>query len=98
MRVRLLGLYWTMLFEPLFRYRTADGRRVDGLCDPPNAKNRKIHIDSGLEGKKKLEVILHECTHGADPSKTEEWVSQFAEDMAEIIWRCGFRDDKDSAQ
>jgi hypothetical protein len=71
-------------FRKLGRYRH-NGLAVRGLCDPPTTSPRKILIDSRLVGKERTEVIIHECLHLAGWHIDEDFISQFAADVAELL-------------
>jgi hypothetical protein len=95
-RVKILGKYWRLVFQPLGRHRH-EGEKVHGLCDPVTAKNRTILIDSKLKGQERLEAILHEIIHGGDQCTvgfvhSEAYVEQLAHDAARILWQEGYRD------
>lgn len=90
MRIRLLDKFWQLEFLRLGRFRV-DGSRIRGSCDPPTAKSKKILIDSSLHGKELLEVLLHEMGHACDWPRSEEYIAQQAEDMANVLWRLGYR-------
>ncbi len=90
MRIRLLNKFWELCFLKLGRYRV-DGSPIRGSCDPPDAKNKKILIDETLHGKELLEVLLHEMGHACDWPRSEEYITQQAEDMANVLWRLGYR-------
>ena len=62
-----------------------------GVCDPPTAKNRKIEISTEIKGKKELEVLLHEALHACHWDLDEEAVYESANDIANMLWKCGFR-------
>jgi hypothetical protein len=97
MRVKILGLYWNLRFESLARYRTEDGKRVDGLCDPASTKGRAIQIESKLSGKDQLEAIIHEVEHACDQCQgapfvhAEGYVEAKARDLTNILWKLGYR-------
>ena len=62
-----------------------------GSCDSPTKKNKKIHIKPSLKGRQRLETEIHEFTHAGDWNKDEEWVEEFAHDLARILTRIGYR-------
>ncbi len=78
--VRLGGKKWRWRYEPL--------KCVDGYC---NADNRKIQIDTGLTGKRQLEIELHEAMHAIFPDLCEAAIGSGAEDLARLLWRLGYR-------
>jgi len=86
MRFKLLDKMWN------FRYsRLRDSNENDGYCDPPKTPNKEIVVASQLRGKRRLEIILHECWHACDWSKDEEFIEESAHDMANVLWRLGYR-------
>lgn len=97
MHLNILGKRWRVMFVPphkLTKYLPRPFRfnhLKDGDCDPPHVTSKTIRISNQLEGIALLEALLHESTHAGDPSKSEEWVTQFANAQARLLWRCGFR-------
>jgi hypothetical protein len=85
MRVRILGKQWSIECDA----RLPDG--VYGDCDPPDTPRRKIRLRKGMSERRHLEVLIHEVWHAADWSRDEAFVSESARDMAEILWRMGYR-------
>jgi hypothetical protein len=64
---------------------------VAGKCDDPTQQKKAIRIKKGQEPKTELDATIHEILHAADWHKSEEWVEQVAVDLAEILWRLGYR-------
>jgi hypothetical protein len=72
---------------------------IDGLCELPLHLFRKdpppkyltITIDPRLRGRAKLEAILHESLHAANPTMSEADVSRIAKEQADIAWGEGYR-------
>lgn len=85
MRARILGKLWTIQTDA----RLPDG--VYGDCDPPETPRRKIRLRKGMSERRMLEVLIHEVWHAADWSRDELFVSESARDMAEILWKMGYR-------
>lgn len=83
MRVQILNKRWWLRFAPNM------GNRGD--CDGPHKPDKEMRIASELRGSERLEILIHEITHAADWHKDEEFVDQFAHDMARILWRLGYR-------
>ena len=77
------GKRWDLSFTRLTANR--------GDCEGPHVPNKRIRVDSSLDGEEKLEVILHECLHAADWKASEEYIEQTAIDLASILWRLGYR-------
>jgi hypothetical protein len=88
MRVRILGKLWRLMFSP--------NLKEHGYCDAPTLKNKTIRVSSKLRGRKRLEIILHECLHAADWTKDETWVDETAKDLARILDRLGYHDGEES--
>jgi hypothetical protein len=62
------------------------------MKDPKNPNvQEKVLIDSSLSGKRRLEVEVHEFLHAANPTQSEEHVSQQGSDLARILWALGYR-------
>lgn len=72
-----------------------------GWCDRPGTPDPKeypaIRMPEGLEfgssrkAHEGLIVLLHECLHAEDWSKSEEWVDLVATDIGNLLWRLGYR-------
>jgi len=86
----LLGKRYRISFEhPV----VANGKIVDGSCDPPNCRNKTIHVDSNLTGARRMEILIHEMLHACDWHKDESWVETAAQDISRVLWRLGYRGD-----
>jgi len=72
-----------------WRYSRLRGK-ANGWC---YHLEKKILIDSRLSGVKRLEVELHEFLHASNPNHSEEAVTMQAADLAEILWKIGYRID-----
>ena len=59
---------------------------TDGCCDPPGEHPRAITVRPGLKDKRELAVLIHEMTHAAFWWLDEEFVEQFADDIADILY------------
>ncbi len=67
------------------------GADHDGECDEPIFDVNEIRINKNLSGKRLLEVIIHEATHGARfHGLSEKFVTQFASDLADILVYFGY--------
>ena len=51
----------------------------------------KVLIDSRLKGRARLETEIHEFLHAANPTHSEEHVTQQGKDLARILWCLGYR-------
>jgi len=82
-RVKVLSRHWILRFS---RFKKEEENH--GYCDPPEAKNKTIHIDQSLRGEQRLAIIIHELTHAANWRTFDEgFVEQYAEDVARILYR-----------
>lgn len=64
--------------------------RYYGLCA---FDLKQIDIEATLTGRKLLEIAIHEPLHAEFPAATEAQVTQAARDIADALWRMGFRCD-----
>ena len=77
----------------LWRYSPLKGK-ADGWTD---FELRKVLIHSQLQGRKRLEIELHEGLHAAlGPTISEESVTQTARDLAKILWLLGYKIQEES--
>lgn len=77
MRVKILNRRYDLRFV-----RT---RAYDGECDPPTKANKEIRIRNSLKGEKRLDAVIHECLHAAGWHLDEEFIGEFASDLARIL-------------
>ena len=69
-------------------------RKSRGSCDHPETKNPEILIDKRLKGVEELEVSIHEMLHAlAFKMFDEEWVYDSAVDLANALYKLGWRKD-----
>lgn len=59
-----------------------------GLC---YQTEHEIDIDTGLKNKRLLETIIHEILHPELPRTGEEKIDSIASDLANALWRIGYR-------
>ena len=86
-KFKLLGQTAELRLEKLGRFRSK-GVAVRGLCDPPSTRPpRRIFVESRLDAKERTEVIIHECLHLAGWHLDEEFVHQFAAEVADLLDR-----------
>ena len=71
---------------------------IAGLCCDPDVvpdTEKSITISPRLKGRRRLEVVIHECLHAEYPSITdneeEEWVDTAALNISKLLWRMGYR-------
>jgi hypothetical protein len=72
-----------------------DDAATAGVADDENGNcrpaTRKILVRSGLNQKRRLEVTLHEMLHAAVWDLDESAVHHTAHDLAEALWKLGWR-------
>ena len=82
-----------------FELRCVRMKTCYGQCDHPNSVRPEIRINSRLKGGVKLmDTLIHESLHASNWDLSEEFVTQFAEDMSRILWRLGYRGPGDHQQ
>jgi hypothetical protein len=67
------------------------GYYVAGKCDDPTQQKKAIRIKKGQDPKTEFDATIHECLHAAAWWAAEEWVTDTATDLTEILWRLGYR-------
>jgi len=82
-KVTIRGSPWTVKWPEKIRDGTCFG-----LCEHDI---NVISFESALQGKKLLEIAIHEPLHAEFPKASEEAVTQAAKDIADALWRMGFR-------
>lgn len=83
--------------RPLMRH-VADGMATQLLHTEPNETppNEPIlEIDTRLQGRARLETIIHEALHLACPWMMEPVVLKVARYIAMIVWHLEYRRDED---
>jgi hypothetical protein len=88
MRIKIGGRHYRLVFLPRIYH---EDQEVDGLCDAPDLKGKSIYVRSGLRGKERIEVLVHEMLHAAFWHLCEESVEDTAKEIAEVLWRLGYR-------
>lgn len=87
--VNILDQQWKIRFSHLRSDK-------DGWCD--NTK-KEIIIHNKLPEKREMEILLHEYLHSSDWHKDEDsWIVPVARDLTDIMWRLGYRRDKDKSE
>lgn len=79
--------------RPLHRHG-ADGLATHLMFTEPGEpapEEPVIEIDSGLQGRVRLETILHEALHLALPSLPEAAVLKTGRYLAMVAWKMGYR-------
>lgn len=62
-----------------------------GYCDPPTQKNKKIQVHNKSNSKKLLEDLIHEMLHACNWDASEEWVTETAKSICNVLWDQGYR-------
>ena len=88
MRVLIRGKVWRLVYVK--EIPSADGI-VDGECDAPWIKKKKIKIRKDLEGQPLLDAYVHECSHAALWDLGEGPVASLANAVAHELWNDGLR-------
>jgi len=88
--VRLLirGKVWRLVFV---KEIPSDDGEVDGECDAPWTKGKKIKIVKKLSDQRLLDALIHECSHAALWDLGEGPVGSLANAVAHELWNNGLR-------
>ena len=79
--VTICGKRWRLKFTRL------RGEK-HGWCESPSKPAKQILINSQRRSRRRVfEDLIHEAVHAADWSKAEEWVTEFAQDLARLLDR-----------
>lgn len=84
------------IVERPLRRHGADGLATHLMYTEPGEKPPEepiIEIDSGLQGRLRLETILHEALHLALPSLPESAVMKVGRYLSMVTWHMGYRRD-----
>ncbi len=86
MHVTIRGKVWRL---------TASCSRIpaglDGYCDNPTTRRKRILIRSGLKGRYLLDVLLHEIAHASLWDLGEKPIDSLATSLAHFLWEQGVR-------
>lgn len=78
----------------LWRYTVLRGK-AQGWTYMPDPKNlnvkKKVLVDTRLTGRARLNTEIHEFLHAANPTQSEEHVTQQGDDLTRILWTLGYR-------
>ena len=85
MRLSIRDKVWELVFTT-----TLPGD-VDGECDAPWIKKKKIKIRKGLTDQRVLDAYVHECSHAALWDLGEGPVASLANAVAHELWNDGLR-------
>lgn len=64
---------------------------VDGFCDAPVNGMPSLAIMVKLGTKRGLEIAIHEALHASCFSEDEKSVTRRAKEIADFLWKLGFR-------
>ena len=67
---------------------------IGGLCDDPKDKHRQIIVMAKLRTKNGLRILLHECLHAENWSKSENVVDRVSTEISDLLWKLDFRQRK----
>jgi hypothetical protein len=62
-----------------------------GDCGHPDDAKPTIRVRRAVEGKNRMDLIIHEALHAIYPEETEEMVNRSATEIANLLWACGYR-------
>ncbi len=62
-----------------------------GDCGHPEDPKPTIRVRRAVEGKNRMDLIIHEALHAIYPDETEEMVNRSATEIANLLWACGYR-------
>jgi hypothetical protein len=87
--------FFARLGGKLFKIRFVLSREIPSDrwadCSHPQDKNKEIRVRRVIAGKERLETILHEARHAIYPDEGESSVDCHGKDLANLLWRCGYR-------
>lgn len=76
--------------KTVYNIETTEG--WDGECTSPHGHAPRILISERVQGRRKLEVLIHEALHACNFEKCESVVERTAHDIAKFLWRWGYRE------
>jgi len=97
-QIKILGRAWHLRFVSGGEFQM---EKQLGECDHPSARNKSIRIANDIDGELLMDTVIHEMTHAAFPMIGEDWVEQFATDVARVVTSLGYarmEDDKEKAE
>lgn len=66
-----------------------------GYTFSQKSKRPRILIHSGLKGRHRLTIIVHELLHALFPTASEEHVEQAGKDISKVLWSLSYREVSD---
>ena len=85
MRILIRGKVWKLV------HTSRLSKDIDGECDAPWVKKKKIKIRKGLKGERLLDAYIHECSHAALWDLGEGPVASLANAIAHELWNNNIR-------
>lgn len=85
--------FWVVLNNIRYRFRFVKASQIPsdrvGDCDvrPPYT----IRVRHALKKQVRMDTIIHEAIHAMFPKLGEKKVFQSAKELANLLWRCGYR-------
>jgi hypothetical protein len=73
-------------FGKRWRVEWVEGLPELGYCEKADKVDKRVLLDSRLRGQKLVEVLVHECTHAAFWHLDEEFVREFADEIAKALF------------
>ena len=78
--------------EPwLIRFTDLRGQAY-GYTYSQKSKRPRILIHSGLKGRHKLTILVHELLHALYPTASEEHTEQAGKDISKVLYGLGYRE------
>ena len=85
--ISMLGRIWVYRPVPKSMLETD----TIGWCTDPDGANPEIQIWKKLVGRTRLDTLLHELLHAAEPHKEHGYINNVAAAMTELLWEDGWR-------
>ena len=67
------------------------GYKLDGMIEAFALKDRMMYIMAEAGTKLELETLIHESLHAENWAETEKVVSRVGKEIADFLWRLGYR-------
>jgi hypothetical protein len=77
------------------KWRIKVGRLDKNTLGECHHDKRKIIISPKAKGRLTLDTLIHESLHACFPDMGEGAVDEVARDIAEVLWKVGYRVPKD---
>lgn len=76
------------------KYSLVFDDNIGGLCDDPKDKTLQIMVLVRPGTKKSLRILLHECLHAENWSKSEKIIDRVSTEISDLLWKLGYRQRK----